>query len=174
MRRLGLVVAIVVAAVDVLYLWYVRFVQSGRSDQPLTVPFVAAYLGVVAICALVSAMTRAGTWRVALLGASAGGLLVLGFFALFSIGLPLFLMGLLAVAALVSAIKRATRRGLAAGASIAGALAAVLVLFAGFAITARVIACAPGAVSGSGSGGFLSSSYSYTCQNGRAIVTYGH
>jgi hypothetical protein len=174
MRRLGLVVAIVVVAVDVLYLWYVGFVQSGTSDQPLRVPFVAAYPGVVAICALLSALLSDGAWRIALLGASATGLLFLGFVAIFSIGLPLLVMGLLAVAALVEAIKRATRRGLAARASIAGALAAVLVMFAGFAITERIIACGPGVVSGGGSGGLLSGPYSYTCQNGRAIVTYGH
>jgi hypothetical protein len=172
MRRLGLVVAIVVAAVDVLYLWYVGFVQSGTSDQPLRVPFVAAYLGAVAICALLSTMVSAGTWRVALLAASASGLLVLGFFALFSIGLPLVVMGLLAVAALVEAIRSATRGGLAAGASIAGAAAALLVLLAGLGITERIIACGPGVVSGGGSG-FLSGPYSYTCQNGRAIVTFG-
>jgi hypothetical protein len=60
------------------------------------------------------------------------------------------------VAALVEAVNRATRRGLAAWASIAGALAAVLVMFAGFAITERIIACGPGVVSGGGSGVHLS------------------
>jgi hypothetical protein len=172
MRRLALIVAIVVAAVDIFYVWYVRFVQVGVSDQPWRVPFVASYLGLVAICAALSAAASAGPWRVALLGASAGGLVVLGFFGLFSIGLPLFVMGLLAVAALVRAITSATSRRLMAGASIAGALVAVLVLMAGFAITERLIACPPGAVSGSGSG-LLSGPYSYTCQNGRAIVRYG-
>lgn len=172
MRRLGLIVAIVVATVDLLYIWYIRFVQGGTSDQPWRVPFVASYLGVMAICALLSATLPAGSWRVGLLAASAGGLLLLGFFGLFSIGLPLLVMGLLAAAALIRALQSAKRRRLAAGASIAGALAAVTVLFAGFEITARIIACPPGAVSGGGSG-FLTGSYSYTCQNGRAIVTYG-
>jgi hypothetical protein len=84
MRPLGLIVAIVVATVDIFYVWYVAFVQSGTSDQPLRVPFVAAYLGVLAI------------------------------FALFSIGLPLVVMGLLAVTALVRVIQNASRRGRAA------------------------------------------------------------
>lgn len=52
MRRLGLIVAIVVATVDILYIWYVGFVQGGTSDLPWRVPFVAAYLGALAICAI--------------------------------------------------------------------------------------------------------------------------
>jgi hypothetical protein len=154
MRRLGLIVGVVVATVDGVYLWYVVFVQSATSDLPWRVPFVAAYLGVVPICAVLFDMASSGTSR-------------------FSIGLPLVVMGLLVVVALVSAISSTSRRSVAAGASIAGALAAVLVLLAGFEITGRIIACPPGAISGSGGGGFLSESYSYTCQNGRANVKYG-
>jgi hypothetical protein len=173
MRPLGLIVAIVVAIVDVLYVWYIGFVQVGTSDEPWRVPFVAAYLGVVALCALLSTIVPAGAWRVALLGASSSGLLVLGFLALFSIGLPLVIMGLLMGAVLVRTIKSANRGGFSAGTSVVGALTALLVLLAGLWITERIIACPPGAVSGSGTG-FLSGSYSYTCQNGRATVTYGH
>jgi hypothetical protein len=173
MRPLGLIVAIVVATVDVLYVWYIGFVQVGTSDQPWRVPFVAAYLGVVALSALLSTFVPAGTWRVALLGASSSGLLILGFLALFSIGLPLVIMGLLMAATLVRAIERANRSGFSAGASVVGALTALLVLLAGLWITERIIACPPGAVSGGGTG-FLSGSYSYTCQNGRTTVAYGH
>jgi hypothetical protein len=172
LRRVGVIVAIVVATVDVLYIWYVGFVQTGTSDMPWAVPFAASYLGLLAVCALLSATGSTGSWRIALLGASGGGLVVLGFLALFSVGLPLFVMGLVSIAALVRAIRGATNRGLATGASIAGALAALLVLLAGFEITDRIIACPPGAVSGSGTG-FLTPSYSYTCQNGRTIVTFG-
>jgi len=71
----------------------------------------------------------------------------------------------------VRAIRGSTNRRLATGASIAAALTAVLIMLAGFAITDRIIACRPGVVSGGGTG-FLTSSYSYTCQNGRAIVTW--
>jgi hypothetical protein len=172
LRRVGVIVAIVVATVDVLYIGYAVFVQRATSDMPWVVPFVATYLGLLAVCALLSATGSAGSWRIALLGACAGGLVVLGFLALFSVGLPLFVMGLVSIAALVRAIRGATNRGLAAGASIAGAVIAVLVLLAGFEIADRIIACPPGAVSGGGSG-FLTPSYSYTCQNGRTIVTWG-
>jgi hypothetical protein len=171
MRRVGLIVAIVVAVVDVLYIWFVGFVQGATSDMPWVVPFVASYLGLLAVCALLSATGSPSSWRIALLGASAGGLVVLGFLALFSIGLLLFVMGLVSIAALLVAIRGTTNRGLAAGASIAGALIAVLIMVAGFAISDRIIACRPGVGSGGGTG-FLTSSYSYTCQNGRAIVTW--
>jgi|SRR5438034_11781782 len=160
MRRLGLIVAVLVMTVDVLYIWYVRFVQGATSDLPWRAPFVASYLGVVAICALLSTTATAGAWRTALLGACASGLLVLGFFAMFSIGLPLVVMGLFAAAALFRAIASATRRSLAAGASIVGALAAVLLLLTGFEITERIIACPPGVISGGGGAGFLTGSYS--------------
>ncbi len=50
--------------------------------------------------------------------------------------------------------------------SIAGGIVAVVGLLAGFAVTERIIACPPGAVSGGGSGGLLAGSYSYTCRGG--------
>ena len=171
MRRVGVAVAIVAGTVDVLYISYVGFVQRETSDMPWVVPFVASYLGLLAVCALVSATGSTASWRIALLGACAGGLVVLGFLALMSVGLPLFVMGLVSIAALVRAIKGATNRGLATGVSIAGALVAVVVMLGGFAITERIVACRPGVVSGGGSG-FLAGSYSYTCQNGRTIVTW--
>jgi hypothetical protein len=171
MRRVGLIVAIVVAVVDALYIWFVGFVQGATSDMPWVLPFVAPYLGLLAVCALLSATGSSSSWRIALLGASAGGLVVLGFLALFSVGLPLLVVGLVSIAALVRAIRGATKPRLATGASIAGALIAILVMLAGSEITDRVIACRPGVVSGGGTG-FLTDSYSYTCQNGRTIVTW--
>ncbi|TMD42491.1 MAG: hypothetical protein E6I88_04510 [Chloroflexi bacterium] len=173
MRRLGLIVAILVLTVDALYVWYIVFGQQGASDLPLRVPFVASYLVLISVCALLSSWLPDRTWRLALLGASTAGLLLVGFFALMSIGLPLFVMGLVGAVALARQISDATLRRTAAAVSVAGMVAAIVVLLAGFEITARIIACAPGAVSGSGSGsGFLSGSYTYTCQNGRAIVTW--
>lgn len=169
-----MVVAILVVVVDVLYVRYIVFVQGATSDQPWRVPFVASYLAAIAICALLSATLPAGSWRLAFIGAATAGLLVLGFFGLFSIGLPLFLMGLVAVGILVGSDHASpiTPRG---GRRVDhGILAAVVVLMAGFEITARIIACPHGAVSGGGSGsGFLTGSYSYTCENGRAIVNFG-
>lgn len=171
MRRFGLIAAILVLTVDAFYVWYVVFKQGASSDQPWTVPFVGSYLAALAVCAVFSAMTSSGTWRLALLGAATAGLLLLGFFALMSIGLPLFVMGVVAAVMLVRQIAKARPRAFPAAVSLAGMLAAVVVLLAGFAITSRIISCPPGAVSGGGSG-FLAPSYSYTCQHGRAIVTW--
>ncbi|MDQ6878468.1 MAG: hypothetical protein M3082_12410 [Candidatus Dormibacteraeota bacterium] len=102
MPQLGLIVAILVAAVDILYLAVVR--GQGVSDQPWVAPFVAAYLAALAICAALAAAVPSGRWQAGLLGTSAAGLLLLGFFALFSIGLPLVAAGLLAIFGLVRAV----------------------------------------------------------------------
>ncbi len=172
MPRLGRIVAILVAAVDILYLAVVR--GQGVSDQPWVAPFVAAYLAALAICAALAAAVPSGRWQAGLLGTSAAGLLLLGFFALFSIGLPLVAAGLLAIFGLVRVVGKSERRGMMVASSIAGGIVAVVGLLAGFAVTERIIACPPGAVSGGGSGGLLAGSYSYTCRGGRTIVTWGH
>jgi hypothetical protein len=99
---------------------------------------------------------------------------LLGFFALFSIGLPLGAAALLAIVGLVRVVGKSERRGMMVASSIAGGIIAVVGLLAGFAVTERIVACPPGAVSGGGSGGLLAGSYSYTCRGGRTIVTWGH
>lgn len=173
MRRLGLVIAIVVAVVDILYLWYIRFKQGGLpSDLPWRVPFIAGYLALMAICAALSTVATA-RWRTALLGACAGGLSLLGFFGMFSIGLPLLIAGLLAIVDLIRSINGAAARRVVAATAMAAGLAALVLLIGGFEITERIIDCPPGVVSGGGGSGFLTGSYSYTCQNGRAIITTG-
>jgi hypothetical protein len=172
-RRLGLVIAIVVAVVDILYLWYIRFKQGGPpSDLPLRVPFIAAYLALLGICAALSTVV-VRRWRVALLGACAGGLLLLGFFGLFSIGLPLVVAGLLAIVSLTRSINENVGRRVAVATATAGGLVAVVLLIGGFEVTERIIDCPPGVVSGGGGSGFLTGAYSYTCQNGRAVITNG-
>jgi len=61
MRRVGLMGAIGVVLVDILYIWYVEFVQGGLpSDLPWRVPFVAAYLALMAIVAAVSTTVAPG------------------------------------------------------------------------------------------------------------------
>jgi len=171
MPRLGLIVAILVAVVDILYIAIIH--GQPASDLPWRVPFVAAYLAAIAVCAALSTRVRSRRWQAGLLATSAAGLLLLGFFGLFSIGLPLVVAGLLAIAGLASVIGGSARRGVMVASSLAGGLVAVVVLLAGFEVTERIITCPPGVVSGGGGSGFLTGSYSYTCQGGRAIVTYG-
>jgi hypothetical protein len=61
-------------------------------------------------------------------------------------------MGLLSNAGLARAIRATTNRGIATGASIAGALAGLLILLTGFEISDRIIASPPGASPASGLG----------------------
>lgn len=168
MLRIGTIVAILVVAVNIVYVAIAG--GQGASDQPLRVPFVAGYLVTLAVCAAIAAGTPSNRWRAGLLGASAAGLVLLGLFAIFSIGLPLLVAGLLAVAGLVRLIGLTSQPRSLLARSLAGGVIAVVLLFGGFAITERIIACPPGAVSGEGGG--LFTSYSYTCQNGHATVTY--
>ena len=92
MRRLAVAAALIAGTVDVLYLGYVGS-QGPGDPQLLRVPFVAIFIAVMAICAALSARKSAARWRPLLLGTSAAGLLLLGYFGIFSIGLPLLVAG---------------------------------------------------------------------------------
>ena len=81
----GVAAAIIAAANDAVYLAIIA-TQSDSASQFLRVPLIAAFIAVMAICAALSSIASAGRWRSFLLGVSAAGLLVLGFFAMFSIG----------------------------------------------------------------------------------------
>jgi hypothetical protein len=171
MRPLSLIAAILVVATDILYISIIRAQQGGPSDMPWIVPFVAGYLLVMAVCAGLAARLTTGRWTTGLLGAATAGCLLLGYFALMSIGLAVILAGMLSLATLVRVLRQASRAQSAA--DIAGALAAVVFLIAGFEVTERIIVCQPGVQSSGGGSGFLTGSYSYTCQNGKAVVTFG-
>jgi hypothetical protein len=97
--------------------------------------------------------------------AAAGGLLILGLFAIFSIGLPLLIAGSMAGAAAWFTLGGAPLKAsilLGFGA----AAIAVAVLVAGFTVTAGIIVCpAQGSMSGGGTG-FLTGPYYYDCVNG--------
>jgi len=173
MRWLAIVAAVIAAVLDVLYLGIVRS-QPGPSDgQYLRVPFVAAFIAVLAIAAALSVRQSAAKIRPALLALSATGLLTTGYIALFSIGLPLLIAGALAFVAAVLSVTRSPRP---AGAmrALAGALVAALIFVGGFDLTERAIACPPaGFMSGSGQGFIFSGTYHYTCANGKLSVKNG-
>src|SRR5207244_10968843 len=114
----------------------------------------------------------AARWRPLLLGASASGLLLLGYFGIFSIGLPLLVAGAFALVSLVGTLSLEggppARSGKAAATGIAavGAVTAVVVLLAGFSGAERALRC-PASGSGGGSGaGVVGGSYRYSCANG--------
>lgn len=172
MRRSAILVAVVVLLVEILYLDAIRAQPVASSDMPWRVPFVAGYIILLAACAALGALVSVQPWPAVFLGAAVGGLLLLGFFALFSVGLALLVAGLVAIVPLVRALRGAPHRRLAGGMAITGAFVAVGILFAGFAVTERIITCPPGAQSGGGST-LLSGTYSYTCESGKAVVTWG-
>ena len=176
MRRLGVAAALIAGTVDVLYLGYVSS-QGAGDPQFLRVPLVALFIAVMAICAALSARKSAARWRPLLLGASAAGLLLLGYFAIFSIGLPLLVAGALALVSLVGTLSleggrpAGSRKAAAAGMAAAGAVLAVVVLLAGFSLAERAIRCpASGIESGSGPG-LLGGSYEYSCNNGTLTIS---
>ena len=176
MRRLGVAAALIAGTVDVLYLGYVSS-QGAGDPQFLRVPLVALFIAAMAICAALSARQSAARWRPLLLGASAAGLLLLGYFGIFSIGLPLLVAGALALVSLVGTLSldggppAGSAKAAAAGMAAAGAVLAVVVLLAGFSVAERAIRCpASGIESGSGPG-VLGGSYEYSCNNGKLTMS---
>lgn len=173
MRWLAIAAAVIAGVVDVLYLGYVRS-QSGPGDgQFLTVPFVAAFIALLAIAAALSTRASAERIRPALLASSAAGLLAIGYIGLTSIGLPLLIAGMLALVAAVQSLRRAPRP---AGRlqALAGVLVAAIVFVGGFNLTQRVISCpSTGFMSGSGQGFLFTGAYHYTCANGKLTMKDG-
>lgn len=161
---------VIVLATDAAYLSLVRGQTNGVDGQVLdvfTLPFVAGY--VLAMAALLAAsLVRwwSAAVRMPLRAAAAGGLLVLGVIAIFSIGLPLVIAGAMATGATVRTLRgpQLTKSSLSA---VAAAVVAVVVLVAGFEITERMIVCPAHGSMGGGGTGFVSGPYYYDCVNGQ-------
>jgi hypothetical protein len=160
---------ILVLATNTAYVLLIRG-QDGVAPNAYTVPFVAGYLLVLAAL-LASSLTRLPrpAWRTPLRAAAAGGLLVLGVLALFSVGLPLVVAGALATGAAVRTLRgpQVTKASLSA---IGAAVLAVVILVGGFEVTQRAIVCPATGSSGGGGSGFVTGSYYYDCVDGR--LTY--
>jgi hypothetical protein len=170
MRWAGVAAAVIAGTVDVLYLGMVGS-QGASNPEFLRVPFVAAFIALMAICAGLSSRASAERWRPLLLGASAAGLLLIGYFALFSIGLPLLVAGALCLVSLLGALGRGPRKAAVAGLAAGGAVAAVVVLLAGFALAEYAIRCPARGVETGGGSGFLGGSYEYSCNNGTLTIS---
>jgi hypothetical protein len=175
MRWTGVGAAVIAAADDAFYRGVVT-TQSGSNPQFLRVPFVAAFIALMAICAALSSRASAAPWRPLLLGVSATGLILLGFFGIFSIGLPLLVAGVLASLGLINALGQARSSGersrkAAIAMTVGGAVLTVAVVVAGFTLTELAIRCpASGIETGSGST-LLATSYSYSCDNGKLTIS---
>jgi hypothetical protein len=176
MRWAGVAAAVIAGTVDVLYLGYVNS-QSAGDPQFLRVPFVATFIALMAICAALSSRASAGRWRPLLLGASAAGLLLLGYFGLFSIGLPLLVAGALALVGLIGTLSltRGSTAGsgqaAAAGMAVGGAVLAVAVLVAGFSLAEGAIRCPARGIESGGGTGILGGSYQYSCADGKLTLS---
>jgi hypothetical protein len=176
MRWAGVGAAIIAAADDALYLGIIG-TQGGSNPQFLRVPFVAAFIAVTAICAALSSRASAVRWRSLLVGVSAAGLILLGIFTMFSIGLPLVVAGLLASLGLINSLGQARASGQtsgrpAVGMAAGGALLAVVALLAGISLTELALRCpANGIESGSGAS-LLGGSYQYSCDNGKLTISH--
>lgn len=150
---------------DAVYLLLIRS-QAEVAPDVFTVPFVAGYLLVMAAL-LGTSLARLPnpSWRMPLRAGAAGGLLLLGIIAAFSIGLPLVLAGILATGSAVRTLKGPVWTPTAL-LGVAAALAAVAVLVTGFEVTERIIECpSSGTMSGGGSG-FVTGPYHYECVDG--------
>jgi hypothetical protein len=176
MRWAGGAAAVIAGTVDVLYLGYVNS-QGGGDPQFLRVPFVATCIALMAICAALSSRASAAPWRPLLLGASAAGLLLLGYFGIFSIGLPLLVAGALALVGLIGSLSldqfsaAGPSRRAAAGMAAAGAALAVLVVLGGFSLAERAIRCPARGIESGGGTGILGGSYQYSCVDGKLTLS---
>jgi hypothetical protein len=175
MRWAGVGAAIIAASVDVLYLGFVG-TQGASDPQFLRVPFVAAFIALMAICAALSSRASAARWRPALLGVAAAGLILLGYFAILSIGLPLVVAGVLASLGLINALGNARSSGETSGrAAVAtaagGAVVAVVVLLAGFSLAELAIRCPASGMEGGSGPSLFGGSYQYSCDNGKLNIS---
>jgi hypothetical protein len=161
-------VAIALVLADVIAYRAILGAQGGPPpDSAAVVPFVGGYMLLMAALLGLSLLgnARVAMLRPAMLAAAAAGLLLLGFFALFSIGLPLSVAGILSAIAAIRSLSGRNGRS-AVLSEVAGAVIALMVLLGGFEVTQSIIVCPPTGSMGGGSSGFLTGPYHYRCNNG--------
>jgi hypothetical protein len=167
------IAAAVAISTDAVCVALVRAQGDGPPDR-FTLPFIAAFLGLMTAMLMMSQMQRPAILRIrtALRAGAAAGLLVLGILLLFSIGLPIVIAGGLAAGSAVRTLGGPlwTADSLT---GLAGAVIAVAVLIAGFEVTGRMIVCpAMGTESGGGSG-FVTGGFHWECVNGALTMHAG-
>ena len=143
-------------------------------DSAATVPFVSGYMMLMAALLGLSLLghPRLVFLRPAMLASAAAGLLLLGIFGAFSIGVPLFLAGILATIAAIRALAGRHSKN-AVLSELAGAVIALIVLVGGFGVTQRIIVCPPTGTMGGGGSGFLTPAYHYKCVDGTLTMYAG-
>lgn len=162
-------IALVVPLVmDAVYFSLVR-TQSTYPPDVFTVPFVATYMLLMTGMLGASLVTRLHpVLRVALRGGAAGGLMMLGVLAAFSIGAPILVAGVLAAIAFGLSLGRSRwLTSLAAGGTAAVVLGFVLVL--GIDVANRTIVCPSDSTEGGGGSGIVLGPYEYQCVGGQVV-----
>ena len=127
----SLIAALIAFADDALYLLLIRSQGSSRDPR---VTFVAVFIAGEATIALTAALVARPAARTVLLGPAFGGLLALGLLAMFSIGLPLVVAGILTGLAWARSI-RPGQPSFVKPLSLAFAALALVVLSTGIALT---------------------------------------
>jgi hypothetical protein len=170
-RVLVAVPIVVVIVMDALYV-AIAVNQNSLDHAPpekFIFPFIGAYLAVMAVLLIASLIRRwSAPVRTAMRAAAAGGLLVLGVLAMFSIGLPLVIAGAMATVATVRTASR-HRVMLSSLSAVGAAMIAVTILVVGFEVTERLIVCPEHGTMGGGGSGFVTGLYYYDCVEGKPI-----
>jgi hypothetical protein len=169
-RAARVLVAVPVVGLLAIVAGYIAIIRSQDGVPPSdvwTVPYVAGYMLLMALLLAVSLPERPAISRLrpVLRGAATAGLWVLGVLALFSIGLAIVICAALATAA--TALTLTSRPSLKATLSaVVAGIVSVVVLVVGFQITASHIVCPATGQSGGTTAGFLTSGFSYECNDG--------
>jgi hypothetical protein len=165
-------VAVAVVALVAIVAGYIAIVRSQGGPAPsdvLTVPFVSAYLLLMAAFLAISLieLRTIESLRPALRAAASAGLVALGVLAAFSIGAAIMIAALFAIATTVISLIAAPRRATFIGAAIAAVLSVGFLAF-GLEVVWNIIICPPtGQMSGT-----TASGVQYDCSDGYLTVHY--
>ncbi|HET9410306.1 MAG TPA: hypothetical protein VFO75_00345 [Candidatus Dormibacteraeota bacterium] len=165
-------IAVPVVALVAIVAGYIAIVEGQGGPAPsdvLTVPFVAAYLLLMAAILAISLIedSRIKSLRPALRAAASAGLVALGVLSAFSIGAAIMIAALFAIAATVVSIISAPRRATYVGAAIAAVLSVGFLAF-GLEVVWNIIICPPTGQSS----GTTATGISYDCSDGYLTVHY--
>lgn len=167
-RVLVSIAVVALAAITALYVVIISSQGGGDPATPLVTPFVAGYLLLSATSLAVSLFAPAAVSPALRAGPSAG-LVVLGVLAAFSIGVAVLIAAGLAIASTVLALR--ARPGVRSALSVAGgAVAAVVILVAGFQIAWSHIVCPASGEGGGTEPSFFGVGTSYECLGGVLTV----
>lgn len=170
-----MLVAVPVVGLVAVVAGYIAIINSQGPPPPdnvTTVPFVSGYVLLMAILLAVSLIERPVIARIrpAVRGAAAAGLWVLGFFALFSIGLAIVICAALATAATVVTLTARPSLKATLSVVVAGGVSAV-VLAVGFYISWQTIICPATGQSGGTTVGLFGDGKTYECNDGVLTIT---